>query len=71
VHELPLKQLRLKFTVPKGEVAGLMDVMNLLQHKFDRLRIVLAVADGEITEQGYEDEIEEAFRQLGIEVATE
>ena len=48
-----------------------MGVMNLLQHKFDRLDVVLAAEEGEISEQEYEDKIKEAFRQLGIEVVEE
>jgi len=68
----PLKRsLRLQFTVPKGKVAGLMGVMNLLQHRFNRLEIVLSAAGGWISEQDYEDKIREAFRQLGIEVVEE
>ena len=65
------RQLHLQFTVPKGKVAGLMGVMNFLQHRFNRLKIVLSAEDGEITEQEYEDKIKEAFRQLGIEVSGE
>jgi len=65
------RRFRLRFTVPKGKVAGLMGVMNLLQHKFNRLEVVLAVDDGEISEQEYEDKIQEAFQQLGIEVEEE
>jgi len=65
------RRVRLQFTVPKGKVSSLMGVMNLLQHKFDRLDIVLSAEDGEISEQEYEDKIQEAFRQLGIEVVEE
>ncbi len=65
------QRVQLRFTVPKGKVAGLMGVMNLLQHKFGRLEVMLAADEGEISEQEYEDKIEEAFRQLGIEVAEE
>ena len=65
------RRLRLRFTVPKGRVSGLMGVMNLLQHRFDRLDIVLAAEEGEISEQEYEDKIREAFRQLGIGVVEE
>jgi len=65
------RRLRLRFTVPKGKVSGLMGVMNLLQHKFDRLDIVLAAEQGAISEQEYADKIQEAFRQLGIEVVEE
>lgn len=52
----------------KAEISGLMSVINLLQHRFDRLDIVLATQEGEISEQDYEDKIKEAFRQLGIEI---
>ncbi|RMF28240.1 MAG: ATP-binding protein [Chloroflexi bacterium] len=62
------KRLRLRFVVPKGKVSGLMGVMNLLQHRFDRLEIALTAEDGEMLEQEYEDKVREAFRQLGIEV---
>ncbi len=68
VPGLPRRRLRLRFTVPKGKVSGLMGVMNLLQHKFDRLDVVLSAEHGEISEQEYEDKIQEAFRQLGIEI---
>jgi len=66
-----LRQLRLQLIVPKGKVSGLMGVMNLLQHRFDRLEIVLSAERGEITQQDYDDKILEAFRQLGIEVVEE
>jgi hypothetical protein len=65
------RRLQLQFTVPKGKVSGLMGVMNLLQHRFDRLDVVLSADEGEISEQEYEDRIQEAFRQLGIEVVEE
>jgi hypothetical protein len=66
-----LQHLRLRFTVPKGKVSGLMGVMNLLQHKFNRLEVALAAEEGEISEQDYEDKIREAFRQMGVEVQEE
>lgn len=62
------KEIHLQFTVPKGKVAGLMGVMNLLQANFDNLRIDLRATDGEMSEQDYEDKIKEAFAQLGIDL---
>ena len=53
----------------KGRCLAFMGVMNLLQHKFDRLEITVRAAEGEIIEQEYEDKVQEAFRQLGIEVS--
>jgi len=65
------RQLRLQFSVPKGKVSGLMGVMNLLQHRFERLEISLAARDGAISDQEYENSIRETFRQLGIEFREE
>ncbi|MCZ6819003.1 MAG: hypothetical protein O7G31_05865 [Calditrichaeota bacterium] len=61
------KQLRLRFQVPKGKVASVMGVMNLLQSKFNILEIELFARDGEISKQDLEDKIGETFRQLNID----
>ena len=60
-------RVALRFQVPKGKVANIMGVMNLLQSKFESLEIELTASGGEITEQDYEDKIKETFRQLEIE----
>jgi len=57
----------LRFQVPKGKVANIMGVMNLLQSKFESLEIELTASGGGITEQDYDDKIKETFRQLRIE----
>ena len=59
--------VRLKFTIPKGKVSGLMGVMNLLQSNFDNLQIELLATEGQMSDQDYEDKIKEAFVQLGID----
>ena len=59
--------VRLKFTIPKGKVSGLMGVMNLLQSNFDNLQIELLATEGQMSNQDYEDKIKEAFVQLGID----
>jgi hypothetical protein len=64
-------EIRLRFKVPKGKIANIMGVMNLLQSKFETLEIELIANDGAISEQDYEDKIKEAFRQLGIELDEE
>jgi hypothetical protein len=63
-----MKQVRLKFQVPKGKVSGIMGIMNLLQSEFNTLEVELIAKDGTMSKQDYEDKIEEAFMQLGIEV---
>ena len=60
-------KVRLKFTIPKGKVSGLMGVMNLLQSNFDSLQIELLATEGQMSDQDYEDKIKEAFVQLGID----
>ena len=59
--------VRLKFTIPKGKVSGLMGVMNLLQSNFDSLQIELLATEGQMSDQDYEDKIKEAFVQLEID----
>ena len=51
--------VHLKFTIPKGKVAGLMGVMNLLQLNFDSLQIELLATEGQMSNQDYEDKIKE------------
>ena len=64
-----LDKIHLKFKVPKGKVSSIMGVMNLLQSKFETLEIELMAHEGSISDQDYEDKIEEAFRQLGINLS--
>ena len=61
-------EVSLKFTIPKGQVSGIMGVMNLLQSNFNNLQIELRATDGKMSEQDYEDKIKEAFDQLGIDL---
>ena len=60
------EQLSLKFQVPRGKVASIMGLMNLLQSKFNILEISISAKDGSISQQEIEDKIEETFRQLNI-----
>jgi len=61
-------QLSLNFVVPKGKVASLMGVLNFLQHRYNRIEVTLHVAEGQLSDQEYEDKIMEAFRQMGVEI---
>jgi hypothetical protein len=54
--------------VPKGKVASIMGVMNLLQSNFEMLEVKLIASKRAISEEDYEDKIKETFRQLEIEV---
>ena len=63
-----LKEVSLRFTVPEGQVPGLLGMMSLLQSNFDQLHIQLRATGGEMSEQEYEDTIGETVVQLGIEL---
>ncbi|MDQ5822785.1 MAG: DEAD/DEAH box helicase family protein [Chloroflexota bacterium] len=60
--------LTLRLTVPKGKVASLMGVMNLLQSRFSTMQVTLHVEGGQLSEQEYEDKVMETFRQMGVDV---
>jgi len=61
-------QLSLNFVVPKGKVSSLMGVLNFLQNRYNLIEISLHVADGQLSDQEYEDKIMEAFRQMGVDI---
>ncbi|MCX7817116.1 MAG: hypothetical protein N2317_06370, partial [Syntrophales bacterium] len=63
-----MKEIRLKFEVPKGKVSNIMGIMNLLQSKFNALSLELRASDGSLSKQEYEDKVLEALRQLGIKI---
>jgi hypothetical protein len=67
-EENALDSVTLKFSVPKGKVSNIMGVMNLLQSKFSTLEINLTARDGKMSQQDYEEKIEETFTQLGIKL---
>jgi predicted AAA+ superfamily ATPase len=66
-----LKELELKFRIPRGKIAQLMGVMNYLQSKFQSLEMEIRAKDGSISEDEYSNKIKEALRQLGIEIDEE
>ena len=67
-REQVISKVGIKFEVPKGKVSNIMGTLNYLQSKFNKLEITLKAEDGQLTEQEYEDKIEEAFTQSGIEI---
>ena len=63
-----MKQLELRFKIPKGKISQIMGTLNYIQSKFNTLEISLKATDGSITEQEYEDKITESFRQLDMDI---
>jgi hypothetical protein len=64
--QLALEQLSLNFTLPKGKVSSLMGILTYLQTKYENLEFDISASNGKLTKQEYEDKIEEALRQIGI-----
>ncbi len=62
------ESLNLKFTVPAGKVSNIMGIMNYLQQKFTKLDLEINASNGKLTKQEYEDKIQEALQQIGVEI---
>ena len=69
--EIGYKNFTLRFSVPKGRVNSLMDVLNLIQRRFDNVTISIGADEGNITKFDYENKIKEALRQLGFDIIEE
>lgn len=62
------EKIFLKFRIPKGKVSNIMGMLNYLQSKFENLEIEISATEGSISEQDYEDKINETLSQLEIEI---
>jgi hypothetical protein len=49
----------------------LVGVINYLTSKYSSVTITLESEDGEITDQEFEEKIQEAFEQMGVDVRVE
>jgi hypothetical protein len=61
-----MKDVELRFRIPRGKVSQIMGVMNYLQSKFQTLDLELKAKDGSLSEEEYSSKIREALRQLGV-----
>lgn len=64
-----LDHVDLEFFVPRGKVAQIMGIMNLLQNKYQSLRITIKATDGAMSQDDYVNKIKESLRQLGIDIS--
>lgn len=62
------KQVHLGFKLPKGKVASLQGILNLIQHNFQDLHIEIVASNGEMTDDDYDTKILDAFEMMGVEV---
>jgi len=65
------KSLLISCNIPKGKVSGLVGVINYLTSKYSSVTITLESEGGEITDQEFEEKIQEAFEQMGVDVRVE
>jgi len=63
-----VNSLNFKFQVPKGKVASLLGLLNLLQQRFNTMFLSIQVKDGEMSKDDIENKIKETFRQMGVNV---
>jgi hypothetical protein len=61
-----INSVRIKFDLPKGKVSNVIDTLNYLQSKFNKLEITIRAEDGQLTNQEYKDKIEEYLKHSGI-----
>ncbi len=63
-----LTSIYLSFEIPKGKSSSLLQIINFLSLKFDKIELTIKTTNGEITTQEYEMKVKEGLRQLGIDV---
>jgi hypothetical protein len=63
-----LNELQLKFKIPRGKISQLMGVLHFLQSKFQSLEMDIKAKEGSVSEDEYSSKIQEALRQLGIDL---
>ncbi|MHA1135392.1 MAG: hypothetical protein ACTSSE_02785 [Candidatus Thorarchaeota archaeon] len=68
IPEYDITKLHLKFRLPKGKLSDVLSVIRLLQTKFESTKIAVLFEDGGISKTDYEDKVEEAFSQMGIDL---
>jgi hypothetical protein len=66
-----IDNLRLRFRLPSGKLSDILSVIRFLQTKFKATEVELLLEEGSMSERDYEDKIEEAFRQMGINLERE
>ena len=61
-----MKEVTLRFPVPRGKISQIMGVMNFLQSKFQSLDLEIRAKEGNMSEEDFNNKIKEALKQLGI-----
>ena len=68
-HEELLSNIRLKFTLPLGQISTLAQMVRFLNEKFSKceIKVELTAENGKISKRDYENKIKETLNQLGID----
>ena len=66
-------RIYLKISPPSGKLSDIARMINYIKSKFNNVRITMEIdaQDGEIDVTDYENKIEEALKQVGVEIETE
>lgn len=68
IQELEMTELRLKFRLPNDKLSDVLQVIRLLQTRFRSTKLAILFEDGGMSKSDYEDKVEEAFTQMGIDL---
>lgn len=60
-----MASLNFTIEVPKGKVSDIMRIISYLQQKFEKVKVTVEATEGQISQQEYQNTVEEAIRQLG------
>jgi hypothetical protein len=63
-----MKELELRFRIPRGKVSQIMGLMNYLQSKFQQLELQIRAKEGSMSEEEYAAKIREALQMAGIDL---
>ena len=63
-----IESLHLSFKLPKGKSSDVMRIVNYLHEKYQDIQLTISASEGSITQQEFENKIQEAFEQAGIEI---
>jgi hypothetical protein len=64
--EKQMNSVNFEFEIPKGKVSQILQMMNFLQNKFERVKISVSASEGSISKEDYENKIKETLRQIGV-----
>jgi hypothetical protein len=62
------QKINLSFDVPRGQISHIMGILNLLQHRFESMHLIVTAQNGSISEDDYVNKIKEALEQIGVEI---